>query len=137
MKVRTLAAAGIAALLALGGYAAATDASSPAILRVTERSVDGAEVGYFEFSEPTARCPAGYVATGGGVSPGATEIAYEHATFDGRGWEAAGLNTSETGFYSTSVSVMCARGVRNLRVQISAAEDASAKRDLLAAVRNR
>lgn len=135
-RLLAVAALAVATALLVTALVGQADGSSPAVLRVTSRSVEGPQVGYFDFSEPTAYCPGGYVATGGAADPGGTDIAYQHVTFNGRGWEAAGLNTDASGeTYSTTVSVVCARGVSKLRVQIAAAADAQAKRDLLARAR--
>lgn len=108
----------------------------PVVLQVTDRL--GPETNLLPFQDGVASvsCPSGYLATGGGVYEGAIEIAYDGPTESGRGWEAAGINSSDISSYGFEVIVTCAKGSnKNLRVRASLSSQE--KRDALRELRGR
>jgi hypothetical protein len=131
---RLLLVAATAAIVFVIGIAASTDARKPAppVLQVTQ--VLGNDVNVPPLGGPVrarARCPKGFVVTGGGTLEGALEMAYATTTTTGQGWEASYFNPSDTTTFSGSVEAVCARGRGPLRVNAASAGERRRAEDAL------
>lgn len=131
---RIIISIAILATVALAGAVVSADGAKTATLNLTAVDSPTVSIPPFDIGEATATCPSGYLPTGGGPLNGAIDLAYSTLSSDGRGWTAAGLNTSEFTAYSMSVTVICAKGTRGLKVR---AATASEKRRAIAALRER
>jgi hypothetical protein len=63
-----------------------------------------------DFAEGEVRCPAGMVAIGGSVSPGALYPVMDIPSQDGRGWFGVAVEVDGASDSSMLVSVICTRG---------------------------
>jgi hypothetical protein len=111
--------AAIAAVVLVIGIVASSDAKKPTPPTLQVTQVLGKDVKVPPGGGPVravARCPKGYVVTGGGTLHGALESAYQVTTTSGQGWEASYFNPSDTSTFSGSVLAVCARGKGPLRV---------------------
>jgi hypothetical protein len=131
-RVVVVVAAG--AVIALLTSTFAESARKPG-LRFTDRLGPDTPVAPLNFATATARCPRGYVATGGGAFNGAIEPVTDGPTTNGRGWEVSGFNPSDTTVFDHNAVVRCAKGNSRLRVRsaVTASELAEAKRQFLQA----
>lgn len=130
---RTLVTIGLlAALLVI--YAAVADGARRPGLKVVNRLGPNTPTAPQDFSTAVARCPRGYVATGGGSYGGAVDDVTAGPTTNGKGWEVDGFNPSDTTVYKHSAIVVCVRGNKRLSVKAAAVHDRvkQAERDYLA-----
>lgn len=63
-----------------------------------------------DFADGEVRCPAGMVATGGSLSPGALVEAFDGPSTDGRGWVGSALDVSGIDGFRMLLTVVCTPG---------------------------
>jgi hypothetical protein len=91
------------------------------VVKFTDKLGSDTAVAPQQIGEARAKCPHGYVATGGGSYAGAIEHVVDGPTGDGKGWFVDGFNPSTTSSFSHSVVVRCAKGARRIRVNNASA----------------
>ena len=98
------------------------------VINVTDRSVE-VNVAPEDIADGTARCPRGYLATGGSVAHGATDPVFEGPDGTGRGWAASASNFNAHGeTYGFNIYVVCAKGTRGVTLRASSVAHDHAER---------